>query len=199
MTTSDPRETEHIECNCVPELGPSHCHLCSERAGHPVPWSEAHPDGVPDEHDDNPTREHGISLSDLCKYASHRANDEDPGDHDELLAAAVKRIHALAQADIETESELLLARFVVALRAGQSARQTSDAERRRWFNRHAALIAERDALRQRLTIAEAIISRSVYRVREEYPRDQVLAVLQNPLPSLAVLTAPTESKEPDHE
>lgn len=43
MTTSDPRETEHIECDCVPDLGPSHCHLCGERAGHPVPWSEAHP------------------------------------------------------------------------------------------------------------------------------------------------------------
>ena len=24
----DPREYSHIECDCVPNLGPSHCHLC---------------------------------------------------------------------------------------------------------------------------------------------------------------------------
>jgi hypothetical protein len=22
------QDTEHIECDCVPDLGPSHCHLC---------------------------------------------------------------------------------------------------------------------------------------------------------------------------
>lgn len=38
---SDPRETEHIECDCVPEIGPSHCHLCSVNLGHPVSWGEA--------------------------------------------------------------------------------------------------------------------------------------------------------------
>lgn len=31
----------HGECDCVPELGPSHCHLCGEAEGHPVPWDEA--------------------------------------------------------------------------------------------------------------------------------------------------------------
>lgn len=41
----DPRDTEHIECDCVPADGPPHCHLCGERAGHPVAWSEAHPRG----------------------------------------------------------------------------------------------------------------------------------------------------------
>lgn len=30
----------HFECNCVPQLGPSHCHACGEIAGRPVPWSE---------------------------------------------------------------------------------------------------------------------------------------------------------------
>lgn len=43
---TDPRNFAHIECDCVPDIGPSHCHLCSERAGHPVPWSEAHPQPV---------------------------------------------------------------------------------------------------------------------------------------------------------
>ncbi len=38
----DPRKVAHIECDCVPDLGPSHCHLCSERRGAPVPWGEAH-------------------------------------------------------------------------------------------------------------------------------------------------------------
>ena len=33
----------HWECDCVPELGPSHCHACSDKVGYPVPWSEAHP------------------------------------------------------------------------------------------------------------------------------------------------------------
>lgn len=40
---TDPREVAHIECDCVPDLGPTHCHLCSERAGHPLSWAEAHP------------------------------------------------------------------------------------------------------------------------------------------------------------
>ena len=39
----DPREVAHIECDCVPDLGPSHCHLCGTRAGTPVPWSKVHP------------------------------------------------------------------------------------------------------------------------------------------------------------
>lgn len=40
---TDPRDVAHIECDCVPNLGPSRCHLCSERAGHPIEWTEAHP------------------------------------------------------------------------------------------------------------------------------------------------------------
>lgn len=35
--------TEHVECDCVPDLGPSHCHPCSEQAGREMPWTEAHP------------------------------------------------------------------------------------------------------------------------------------------------------------
>lgn len=44
----DARQTEHVECNCVPDLGPSHCHLCGEAAGRPVSWADSHPD-IPDE------------------------------------------------------------------------------------------------------------------------------------------------------
>lgn len=36
----DPRDVAHIACDCVPDLGPEHCHLCSKRAGPPVPWPE---------------------------------------------------------------------------------------------------------------------------------------------------------------
>ena len=40
----DPRKYEHIECDCVPDLGPSHCHLCSERLGKPISWDDTtHP------------------------------------------------------------------------------------------------------------------------------------------------------------
>src|SRR5690606_5171822 len=39
---TDPREVAHIECDCIPNLGPSHCHLCGERAGHPISWAAAH-------------------------------------------------------------------------------------------------------------------------------------------------------------
>jgi hypothetical protein len=41
-TVTDPRTVAHIECDCVPDLGPSHCHLCSERLGRQVSWAEAH-------------------------------------------------------------------------------------------------------------------------------------------------------------
>ena len=44
---NDPRDTEHVECDCVPNLGPTHCHLCGTTAGHPVTWEEAHgADGI---------------------------------------------------------------------------------------------------------------------------------------------------------
>lgn len=31
----------HFECDCVPDLGPSHCHRCSQLLGTSVPWSDA--------------------------------------------------------------------------------------------------------------------------------------------------------------
>jgi hypothetical protein len=34
-----PLDTLHFDCNCVPELGPTHCHGCSDEAGNPVPWA----------------------------------------------------------------------------------------------------------------------------------------------------------------
>lgn len=40
---ADIRALEHVACDCVPDLGPPHCHLCSERAGSSAPWDEAHP------------------------------------------------------------------------------------------------------------------------------------------------------------
>lgn len=40
MSTTDPRETTHMPCNCVPDLGPEHCHLCSTEQGREVPWDE---------------------------------------------------------------------------------------------------------------------------------------------------------------
>lgn len=32
--------SEHFECDCVPNLGPPHCHGCSEACGEAVPWPE---------------------------------------------------------------------------------------------------------------------------------------------------------------
>lgn len=31
---------EHFECDCVPGLGPSHCHGCSEDLNREVSWEE---------------------------------------------------------------------------------------------------------------------------------------------------------------
>lgn len=36
----DPRKVAHIACDCVPNLGPEHCHLCSERNGKPTAWPD---------------------------------------------------------------------------------------------------------------------------------------------------------------
>lgn len=36
----DPRSVSHVECDCVPDLGPSHCHLCSENQQREVAWGE---------------------------------------------------------------------------------------------------------------------------------------------------------------
>jgi hypothetical protein len=47
---------------------------------------------------------------------------------------------------------------------------------------------------ERMTVAEAVISRARECVREEYSRDQVMAVLNNPLPPL-LIPAPTEPEK----
>jgi hypothetical protein len=36
----DARERLHAKCDCVPDLGPAHCHLCGNEQGSPVPWPE---------------------------------------------------------------------------------------------------------------------------------------------------------------
>ena len=30
----------HCECDCVPAIGPPHCHGCGEDEGHPVRWDD---------------------------------------------------------------------------------------------------------------------------------------------------------------
>ena len=40
VVTVDAREHLHAKCDCVPDLGPAHCHLCSNERGVPVPWPE---------------------------------------------------------------------------------------------------------------------------------------------------------------
>lgn len=40
VVTVDAREHLHAKCDCVPDLGPAHCHLCSNEKGEPVPWPE---------------------------------------------------------------------------------------------------------------------------------------------------------------
>ena len=37
---TDAREHLHAKCDCVPDLGPAHCHLCGNERGAPVPWPE---------------------------------------------------------------------------------------------------------------------------------------------------------------
>lgn len=37
---TDAREHLHAKCDCVPDLGPAHCHLCSNVKGSTVPWGE---------------------------------------------------------------------------------------------------------------------------------------------------------------
>lgn len=45
--TVDPQKLAHWECNCVPHQGTSHCHRCSDIAGHPVAWADSiHADGA---------------------------------------------------------------------------------------------------------------------------------------------------------
>jgi len=33
----------HFKCDCVPDQGPEHCHLCGDDAGRPMAWVNAHP------------------------------------------------------------------------------------------------------------------------------------------------------------
>ena len=37
---TDAREFLHAKCDCVPDLWPAHCHLCSDEKGAPVAWPE---------------------------------------------------------------------------------------------------------------------------------------------------------------
>lgn len=37
----DAREDFHMECDCVPDLGPSHCHACGENEDSVVTWWRA--------------------------------------------------------------------------------------------------------------------------------------------------------------
>lgn len=36
----DARDHLHAKCDCVPGLGPAHCHLCGDAQGSPVQWAE---------------------------------------------------------------------------------------------------------------------------------------------------------------
>ena len=36
----DPRNNTHMMCNCVPNLGPEHCHLCTREKGYEVNWMD---------------------------------------------------------------------------------------------------------------------------------------------------------------
>lgn len=40
MPEADAREHLHVKCDCVPSLGPAHCHLCSDLHGAPVAWPQ---------------------------------------------------------------------------------------------------------------------------------------------------------------
>lgn len=40
VAVPDVRELLHARCDCVPNLGPAHCHLCGNQQGTPVPWAE---------------------------------------------------------------------------------------------------------------------------------------------------------------
>ena len=35
------QDAMHGECDCVPEVGPPHCHRCAVEQGGPVPWADA--------------------------------------------------------------------------------------------------------------------------------------------------------------
>ncbi len=40
LETGDPRAHLHALCDCVPDLGPAHCHLCGNTTGTTVPWGQ---------------------------------------------------------------------------------------------------------------------------------------------------------------
>lgn len=72
---------EHFRCDCVPWLGPAHCHPCSDIAGHEVPWSEsiheAPPilgEGVVRDHTATATRyKSDVEESDVVFFGHHVA------------------------------------------------------------------------------------------------------------------------------
>lgn len=38
--SAEAREVLHCRCDCVPDLGPAHCHLCSTERGEQVAWPD---------------------------------------------------------------------------------------------------------------------------------------------------------------
>lgn len=74
----------------------------------------------------DPKCEHGISLSDLCEYANHRANDPIPGDNDELLYEA-DHWRVPSGEDFSDDGDLIH-ELAAALRTEQSARQAAERE-----------------------------------------------------------------------
>lgn len=40
-SSATPSLPPHSRCNCVPDLGPAHCHRCSQKMGKNTPWSDA--------------------------------------------------------------------------------------------------------------------------------------------------------------
>lgn len=45
---TDARDYLHAKCDCVPDLGPAHCHFCGNVKGSPVPWTECEAVSAPD-------------------------------------------------------------------------------------------------------------------------------------------------------
>lgn len=45
---TDARDYLHAKCDCVPDLGPAHCHFCGNVKGSPVPWTECDAVAAPD-------------------------------------------------------------------------------------------------------------------------------------------------------
>lgn len=71
MSDIAPQEFLHVECDCVPDLGPSHCHLCS-MGDHVIQWPCAYADAMA-EHD----REVAEKAWERAEFAFERAHNAD--------------------------------------------------------------------------------------------------------------------------